>query len=102
MTDALAYEITNDALKQKANEMRKDCTVDTYRGEILKMTASTLDKHEYFGNVVVNAEDFDTAFREHELIAVMSAMDALIDDLHEHRNTSRLQHLKAAITGGVQ
>jgi len=102
MTDALAYEITDNDLKQKLNEMRESCTVDNYRGEILKMTASTLDKHEYFGNVVVNAEDFDTAFREHELIGVMSAMDALISDLHEERNMSRLQHLKAAITGDVQ
>jgi len=102
MTDALAYEITGDDTKQKLNEMRQSCTVDNYRGEILKMTASILEQHECFDNVVVNAEDFNTTFREHELIAVMSAMDALIEELSTHRNMSRLQHLKAAITGGVQ
>lgn len=98
-TNALDYRIVDDELEKTYIEMKKDCTRDGFRSAILRDVAETLSMHQYFEVDNVDPDELGQGFREDELIAVMSAVSALLSDVRERQGMTRLDHLKMAVFG---
>lgn len=98
-TNAITYDFVNDQTREAYNDIKKEYTTGDFRKEILSMTENVLSAHSAFENVWAETDRVGSAFREDELIAIMSVIHGLVSDVKEYGSMSRWDHLKAAVFG---